>query len=404
MSTKHPSNVLVLTSTFPRGADDTIPPFVLHLCQALKKQGWSSWVLAPHAHGLKTRDEVGGIPCRRFHYAPARWEQLAYGGGMLANVRAERWRWLLLPSYLLSLLLHAAWLIGRRDIRIVHAHWIIPQGVVATLLKKIFWWKRIRVVITAHGGDLYSRFGGLAASLMRWSMCEADVLAVVSEAMRAEAIAWGMPEDKVVVASMGVDTQCFLPPAGEAVRARRDIIFVGRLVEKKGVTHLLAALHLLRQRKSAARLRIVGDGPLRPLLEQQVQELGLAEAVDFLGAKPPAEIPAFFQAASLFAMTSVVAPNGDQEGLGLVLAEAMACGCPVVAHELPAVRDLVRHEETGLLTPQNDSPALADAIERLLQDRTLSLRLTEAALVHVRRNYAWPAVAENYSRIYQASY
>lgn len=392
------ARVLVMASTYPRFAGDTTPPFVLRLCQAMQRAGWDSLVLAPHAEGLATAEVLEGVACRRFRYAPARLERLAYGGGMLANVRAMRWLWLVLPFYLLGLLLAAARLLLDRRIEVLHAHWIVPQGLVAVLLRRLLFWRPLRVVLTAHGGDLHANMGGLGRRLLQWTMREADALAVVSEDMRQLAIRLGMPPERVVVASMGVDTDAFHPPAAGATRA--GLVFVGRLAEKKGVAYLLEAFARLAPSRPGLQLRIVGDGPLRAGLEAQAQALGIAGQVSFLGARTPAEVPAFFRDAALFVMPSVVAASGDQEGLGLVAAEALASGCPVVAHDLPAVRDLVRDGETGLMVPPGDVPALAAAIARLLDDPAQAAALAEAGRRHITGNYAWQAVAQRYRRLY----
>lgn len=392
------SRVLVMASTFPRFAGDSTPPFVLRLCQAMQAEGWESLVLAPHAAGLATEEVLEGVRCRRFRYAPARLETLAYGGGMLANVRAAPWLWLVLPFYLLGLLLAAARLVLGGNLRVVHAHWIIPQGLVAVLLKKILFWRPLRVVLTAHGGDLHADTGGLGRRVLRWTMREADALAVVSEDMRQLAIALGMPAERVGVASMGVDTVAFCPPP--AGSARTGLLFVGRLAEKKGVTYLLEAFARLAPTHPDLCLRIVGDGPLRPALEAQAREFGIAGRVEFLGARPPRNIPGFFQQAVLFVMPSVVAESGDQEGLGLVAAEALATGCPVVAHDIAAVRDLIRDGETGLMVPPKDVAALAAAIDRLLRDPAQAASLAEAGRRHIAGHYSWQAVAERYRRLY----
>jgi glycosyltransferase involved in cell wall biosynthesis len=399
MSETGRSRVLVLTSTFPRRRDDVIPPFVLRLCQALgQDSGWESLVLAPHASGLPTSEVIEGVACRRFRYAPAALEQLAYGGGMLANVRAARWRWLLVAPFLLALFLHACRVLADGRIRVVHAHWIIPQGVVAVLLKRVFWWRRLRVVLTAHGGDLHADMGQLARRVLVAVMRQADVLAVVSQAMREQAINLGMPGERIVVAPMGVDVERFRPP--DAGRARAGLLFVGRLAEKKGVIHLVHAFRALHEQMPRVQLDIVGDGPLRAGLEAEVLRLGLADAVVFHGALPQAEIPPFFQQAQVFVMPSVVADSGDQEGLGLVAAEALACGCPVVAHDLPAIRDIVLDNVTGLMVPPGDEAALAAAIMRLLQAPDLAAGLAEAGRQHVRQQYGWPAVARRYRTLY----
>lgn len=393
------SRVLVLTSTFPRYAGDVMPPFVLRLCQALKSEGWESYVLAPHARNLAEQDVVEGVPCWRFRYAPAALETLAYGSGMLANVREARWRWLLLPFYLLSMLLTACFFLWRKKISVVHAHWIIPQGVVGVLLKRIFWWRKIHLVMTAHGGDLHANMGVAVRKLLVWTIRQADVVAVVSEDMRQRAIDLGVAEQKVVLGPMGVDLTSFTPPVVEGQRS--GVLFVGRLAEKKGVTHLLAAFSLLRQRIMDVRLCIVGDGALRQELEAQMKGLSLQAAVDFVGAKTPQEVPGFFQRAAIFVMPSIIASTGDQEGLGLVAAEAMSCACPVIAFDLPAVRDLVVHNKTGLLVAEADEVSLAFEMERLLTDVHLAKELAAAGRQHISDNYSWQVGAARYRCFYE---
>lgn len=399
MASAGAARVLVMASTYPRFAGDTTPPFVLRLCQAMQREGWDSLVLAPHAAGLATAEVLEGVACRRFRYAPAALERLAYGGGMLANVRAMRWLWLVLPFYLAGLLLAALRLLLDRRIGVVHAHWIIPQGLVAVLLRRLLFWRRLRVVLTAHGGDLHANMGGTGRRLLGWIMREADAVAVVSEDMRALALRLGVPPARVVVASMGVDTAAFHPPAPDA--PRHGIVFVGRLAEKKGVAHLLAAMARLAPSRPGLQLRIVGDGPLRPALAAQAEALGIADRVSFLGARPPAEVPACFREAALFVMPSVVAASGDQEGLGLVAAEALASGCPVVAHDLPAIRDLVRDGETGLMVAPGDEAALAAAMAALLDDPARAAALAEAGRRHIAGHYAWEAVARRYRALYE---
>lgn len=390
--------VLVLTSTFPRHAGDTLPPFVLHLCQAMQAEGWESRVLAPHAAGAKTYEELHGIPCHRFRYAPAALEQLAYGGGMLANVRAAPWRWLLFPGYLASLFFYALYFILRYRLQTVHAHWIVPQGLVAAMLKKLLFWRPIRFVMTAHGADLQAEMGGVMGRLLVWSMRQADVLAVVSAAMAERAQALGMPAARIVVASMGVDVQRFCAPAPD--HPRQGLVFVGRLAEKKGVTYLLQAFALLCPKYPDVVLTIVGDGPLRAALEAEAEALGISAQVRFVGARPPAEIPGFFQSAQVFAMPSIIDSQGDQEGLGLVAAEAMSCLCPVVAHDLAAIRDLVRPDDTGVLVPAKDVAALAAALSRVLEVPAEAWQRSLRARAHVQANYSWQAVAARYARLY----
>lgn len=391
MSTSVPAKVLVMASTFPRHAGDTLPSFVLRLCQAVRDQGWEPVALVPHARGLPAREILGGVACHRFRYAPAGMELLAYGGGMLANVRARRWLWLVLPFYLAALLLAALRLVRRERIAVVHAHWILPQGLVAVLLKKMLFWRPLRVVVTAHGSDL-NALGGLAGRLLGWAMRQADAVSVVSEGLRQRALALGVPADKVVVASMGVDTGLFAPPSGPV--SRQGLLFVGRLVPEKGVAFLLQALADLLPRHPGLTLCVVGDGPLRGALEAQAEALGVAPAVTFRGALPPAALPALYGAAAVLVMPS------EQEGFGLVAAEALGCGCPVVAHDLPGIRDLVLPGQTGIMVAPGDVPALAEGIAALLADPPRAAAMGEAGRRHIVANYGWEAVAARYGRLY----
>ena len=390
-----PRRALVLTSTFPRFSGDTMPPFVLRLCQAMKAEGWESFVLAPHARGLASRGTVEGIPCARFRYAPSVLEQLAYGGGMLANVKLVRWRWLLVPLYILSLLFYAGWYVQKNGVSVVHAHWIIPQGFAGAILKRVMWWKTIRLVITVHGSDLSAETKGLIRKITRWSARQADVVTVVSNAIRRDAVALGISPDKIVVGPMGVDTEAFSSP--DELVVRKGILFVGRLVPEKGVEHLLNAFALLAHKVPDIMLTIVGDGPLRGRLEAQVHLLNLSDKVIFAGAKLPSEIPFYLQTHQVFVLSSL------REGLGLVVAEAMACKCPVVAHALPGVKDLVSHGETGLLVDVGDAGEMAAAIEQIMAEPMYSKMLVDNAYQYVNSRFGWKSVARNYADVYAGS-
>lgn len=371
-----------------------MPPFVLRLCQAVQSRGWQSLVLAPHAEGLATHEKIEGVACHRFHYAPPKLEQLAYGGGMLGNVKQAPWRWLLLPLYLLALMFSIYRSQRRHRGALIHAHWIVPQGFAAAVLKKVLWWRHLRLVITVHGSDMDPGATGLLKRITVWSACQADVLTVVSHAIRADAIRLGIPAEKIVVAPMGVDIDLFCPPEHGVVR--KGVLFVGRLAPEKGLEFLLRAFSLLVQSVPDVTLTVVGDGPSRPMLERLADELKIRDQVSFVGSKLQREIPALMQTHKMLVLSSV------REGLGLVVAEAMACGCPVVAHDLPGVRDLVKHKETGLLVRLGDPLAMAEAMASTLAVPSGSNVMVENALNHVAAEFGWSAVARKYADIYDS--
>jgi glycosyltransferase involved in cell wall biosynthesis len=153
------------------------------------------------------------------------------------------------------------------------------------------------------------------------------------------------------------------------------ILAVGRLVEKKGFADLVEACAMLAGRGRPFRCRLVGEGELQANLQAQIERLGLQGRVELLGPLPQCEVIREMQGAALLAMPCVVAPDGDRDGLPNVIQEALALGTPVVTTDVTGIPEVVRHGETGLLVPQHDPPALADAVERLLADPDLRVRL-----------------------------
>ena len=381
--------ILVTTSTFPRWPGDTDPPFVYHLCRGLA-DAFDVHVLAPHHSGCATEETRDGIRIHRYRYAPGALQQLAYDGGLLRRIKQHPLRALLLPGFFLGQWLALLRLQRRYRFRLVHAHWIIPQGIVAALAGR-------RFLLTSHGGDLFALDGAPLRWLKRLVVSRAEAITVVSAAMVAPCRELGAAPEKIHVQPMGVDpTATFVPPTAPA--ARSGLLYVGRLVEKKGVTVLLEALSLLRDEGLTLPLTLIGDGPDRRALERQAADSGIAGQVSFLGALRNEDLPAYYQQAAIFVLPSIISADGDQEGLGLVSVEAMACGCAVVASDLPAVRDVVRDRENGLLVAQNSPAALAAALRELADDTALRERLAAAGQASAA-HFDWHAVSDHYRRI-----
>ena len=179
------------------------------------------------------------------------------------------------------------------------------------------------------------------------------------------------------------------------------LLFVGRLVERKGVTHLLDALPTLRARR-AVELDVVGDGPLRAELATRARELGLGDVVRFPGFLPERELGDLFARADTFVLPAVEDAKGDVEGLGVVLIEALVHGLPVVASESGGIVDIVQHERTGLLVPPGDAAALAAALERLATDPMLRERLARAGRQHARVTFSWDGIIDRLVELYRS--
>lgn len=388
--------LLVLASTYPRWADDPEPGFVHELCRRLA-DGFEVVVVCPHAPGAKRRERLDGVEVVRYRYAPQALETLVHGGGMVSHLRRSPWKWLLVPGFVLGQWWAAARIARQRRPALVHAHWLLPQGLVAWALRAAG--LAPRYVLTSHGADLYGLRGATALALKRRVARACTAMSVVSSAMRGEAASAGLRPPRLEVIPMGADLRERFTPLPEVQREPGLILFVGRLVEKKGLPHLLEAMPAVLRGHAQARLLIVGYGPLEASLRAQSASLGLHDRVEFAGAMTQRELPALLRRACLLVAPSVRAASGDQEGLPVVLMEALGCACPVVASHSPGVADLFGEEAGSCLVPPGDVQALGAAVLRLLQQpaqaRERALRLRERAL----RVVDWQPVGEAYTKL-----
>jgi glycosyltransferase involved in cell wall biosynthesis len=389
--------ILVLTSTFPRWKGDVEPPFVYELSRRLAV-GYEVCVLAPHAPGSESRETMDGIHVQRFRYAPDGWQQLAYRGGILANLRKSPALLALVPLFLAAQLLSAVRTLRRESIGIIHSHWLFPQGAIA-LLARALAGSQARVLCTAHGGDLYGLTGPVFKIITKMVAGACDHLTVVSRAMRTDLLKIGVEPRKVSVIPMGVDLQHSFMPSVESPRPE-SLLFVGRLVEKKGLKYLLEAMPHILKRLPEAQLKVVGDGPSRPELEKIVKDLGLRDRVKFLGAIRNEELPAIYQKAGVVVFPSVVSMEGDREGFGLVIVEALGCGCAIVVTDLPAMQDIVQDGRTALVVEQKNPEQITRAVSRLAKDpdlrRSLGLNGRKDALTR----FDWETIMRKYKETF----
>ena len=273
--------------------------------------------------------------------------------------------------------------------KLIHAHFGL-DGVLALPISRRL---RLPLIVTFHGFDATMRDEYLLAVNSRRSrrivthrpqlIREGAMFIAVSEHIRRQLLAKGFPPERVVTHYNGIDVSVFSPaPEGE----REDMVmFVGRLVEKKGGEYLLRAMQVVQRRFPWAQLVMVGDGPLRGELENLAEELQLS--CRFLGRQTPAQVRNWMRVAQLFCVPSVTAENGDSEGLPTVILEAMAMGVPVVATSSAGNPEAVRHNHTGLIVPERDVAALAEALIRLMDDAALRLQFRRAGLEDVHRRF-----------------
>ena len=317
--------VAVLATSYPRTAQDTAGRFVADAVEHLREAGIEVTVVSP---------------------ASFRHFGIAYGYGVLGNLRRRPWLALLAPAMLASFTRAARR--AARDADLVHAHWL-PVGAVALLARKPF-------VVQLWGTD--AELARRAPAIAGWLLRRARLSICASRALADAARTLGAREVRLIPS--GVE----LPELVAEPEEPPFVLYAGRLSEEKGVLELIRAA-------SGLNLIVAGDGPLR---ERVPGALGFVTHDELL---------------RLYQRASVIVCPSRREGFGVVCAEAMAHGRPVVATSVGGLRDLVVDGETGLLVPPGDVPALRAALERVLGDRELRRRLGRAGRARARKAFSW---------------
>jgi glycosyltransferase involved in cell wall biosynthesis len=329
--------VVVLTTSYPRGPGDVAGLFIADQVEHIRERGVDVRVVSPASFR---------------HYG------IAYGSGVAGNLRQKPYLAFALPLMLAGFVRAARRAAGDADL--VHAHWL-PSGVVAMATRKPF-------VVQVWGTDI--ELARRAPALARRVLTSARLVISPSTALAEEAGRLGAEDVRVIPS--GVE----LPPEVGEEAEPPEILYAGRLSPEKGVRELVTAADGLP-------LVVVGDGPLR------------AEVPGALGFLPHHELEQRYERAA------VVACPSHREGFGVVCAEAMAHGRPVVAGDVGGLRDLVVHEETGLLVPPGDVPALRQALSRLLGDADLRRRFGEAGRKRIAEHFTWQRFGDETLRAYE---
>jgi glycosyltransferase involved in cell wall biosynthesis len=328
--------ICVLTTSYPRSEEDVAGRFVADAVENLRAAGIEVDVVSP---------------------ASFRHFGIAYGEGIVNNLRREPWRGAFLPAFAAAYARAAR--SASRDADLLHAHWL-PSAVAALATGKPF-------VLQLWGTDV--ELARRAPALARPVVGRARLVICASSSLAGAARELGAREVRVIPS--GVD----IPPDDGEPETPPHVLYVGRLSPEKGILDLVEAA-------DGMPLVVVGDGPLRK------------KVPGALGFVPNAELGPYYSRAA------VVAVPSRREGYGVVCAEAMAHGRPVVASAVGGLLDLVAHGETGLLVPAGDVDALREALKWLLGDPDLRRRMGEAGRERARDRLSWERTTAETLRAY----
>lgn len=399
----------MVASSYPRFRGDSVGSFMEPIARGVAARGHEVHMVAPW-HPKWARDPVeDGVHFHLFHYAPRpELNVFGYAEGMRADVRLRASAIAVAPLAML-----AGWRCARQVARqtqatIVHAHWVIPSGVIGAAAAGTR-----PLVISLHGSDVFvAERHFLARQAAAFAFRRAAAVTACSEDLRSRGVALGASSAHSLVVPYGVDSERFTPDVSARARGRAmlgitdevPVVFAfGRLVKKKGFEYLIEAAALLKPSFPALRVVIAGEGDLDEALRAQAQAAGVADLVQFLGVVSHQDVPMLLAAADLAVAPSVHDEAGNVDGLPNTVMETMASATPLVATPAGGIAAVATDGDTARLVPERDARGLASAIEQLLGDRPLRLAIGQRARAMVCRDYSWARVAETFEAIYAQS-
>lgn len=399
--------IAMLTSSYPKWPGDMIAPFIEEIAAGVAARGHEVHVLMPHRADLRRAPIEHGVHLHTYQYAPLRsLEVWGYAAALHSDIGVKRAALWAAPFALARGLQALLRLTSTGDYSLIHAHWILPNGPVAALCARL---RRLPLVISLHGSDIFlAEQSAAAAGAACWAARQAGAITACSSDLSARLVALGGPHERMVVVPYGVDADVFRPGTESlAIRSRlgirsdQPVIFtLGRMVYKKGFDVLVNAMPRVLGEHPTAVLVIGGVGDLQPALEQQVEQLGIGAQVRFPGIVGRDEIAGYFDMASVAVFPSVHDRRGNVDGLPNVLLEAMSMGRPIVASRVAGIPQVIEDGKHGLLVPEGDAAALADAINRLLGSRSFAEQLGQTARARVERELRWSHITARFEAVY----
>lgn len=401
--------VLVIGSVYPRFHEDAEVPWLRTSIAHLKKAGLDIQVLAPAYKGLKSH-EIDGVKVNRFRYAPAKWEFLTHEEGAPSKMANKPWLQLLAIPYIISGFFKCIKICRKFRPDIIHAHWPFPHAYIALGAAKLF---KIPLVLNFHGAELLLiRKKKWVKPLLKFAISQAQAVFANSsftagkiKALRNVDVEWS-PYGTTLETGTG-------NAEPHAINGKFKILFVGRHIERKGIRYLIEAAKYLP--RESFEIRIVGVGDLtdelkklaanviaRNVSDEAIQggSAALPAEIIFTGKLSPEALANEYKTANVFTLPAIVDSKGDTEGLGVVLIEAMELGLPIVASNVGGIPDVVIDGETGILVPEKDPEALANAYKRLAAEPGLIKQLLAGSQKRINECFTWDGIIERQIEVY----
>jgi glycosyltransferase involved in cell wall biosynthesis len=391
--------VCILTTSFPAYKGHFQSPFIFKLAESLAERLDVDVVCPYYKESRKKEEIINNVKVHRFQYLyPAFLQSLYRGGGLPHNLKRSFIARLELIPYLISYFLKSMKYCKGADI--IHAQWIL-SGLIGVFMKKLY--KKPLVLSTRGIAVQMASKNKLMKPILKYVLKNCDYITPNNLHHAHSLLKFGVSKNKILAVPNGVDTELYKPRSKDNIRKKlgldvdkKIILFVGWLIERKGVSYLVNAASKILTDRDDVILYLVGEGSLRYKLVEMVRSMNIQDKVKLMGSMLPEEVALYMAAADVFVLPSL------SEGRPNVVCEAMLSGTPVVATDIGGSNELIKDGRTGFLIKPKSSGAIAEKVNKLLLDNGLSKKFSKEARNYVLDQKAsWNDCAKRFIAVYK---
>lgn len=398
----------IFSSSYPNKI--IISGWMMNFVETLKNMNIKVYVLTPNTAGALSNEERCNLIISRFEYFyPKKYQCLASNGGLPYNFKRSNLAKIQVPIFILSELYHAMKIVHFNNINIINSHWLIPQGFVGAICRKLL---RIPHIATLHSSEVtFLRNIPFRRQIAKFIAFNSDIIISVSQHRIDEFISFIPPKyrdkckQKVRIIPMGINKKLSLIECDindlrtrYNVKSKHIILYVGRLVEVKGIEYLIESFKKVIVHHNDIVLLIVGSGPLEYDLKTMVVKNDLTQFVRFEGFVDHNKIWDYYKISDIVVVPSIIDSSGYEEGLPVTILEAMCAGIAIIGTKTNGICEVIHDGENGLLVDQKDSEQIAEKIIDLLNNDELRATLSKNA-ISCANNYSWDVIGQQYLEI-----
>lgn len=407
--------ICILTHTFPRFDGDVAAPFMDGVALGLVENRNKVFVLAPFSPKFKSGIKRKYV-LRTYKYVPFEsWHKLGYSETLTDDKSLKFSGYLLSPLMIFFGIYNLYRLVKKEKIDIINAHWILPNGFIASVVSKL---TGIPVVSTLPGSDVYMADRNTVFRSMAKFSAETSRaitsnspqllkdLAKISERMGSKK---GSIQEKSYSIIYGVDPSKFFPTKKNQINIRKKLSIppgslvvtsVGRLVSKKGYKYLVKAAEIVLRKNKNIFFSIFGEGDQRVKLEKMIGKLGIKNKFLLPGWVKYNEMLYYQNLGDIFILPSIRDEEGNLDDQSVSVVEAMACGKPVVTTDFPGYKLVIEDSRNGFLVKEKRSDLMAGALLELIQSRSLREKMSKRSRELVLQRFSWKMIGKKYLKVF----